>query len=51
MDRLSRDVVGQTELIDRWFRAGKRAPSCVDSPINVSTAQGRSMAQLDAVCS
>lgn len=49
MDRLSRDVVGQTELINRWFRAGKRALYCVDAPINVRTAQGRSMAQLYAV--
>jgi site-specific DNA recombinase len=49
LDRLSRDVVGQTELINRWFRAGKRALYCVDAPINVRTAQGRSMAQLYAV--
>jgi DNA invertase Pin-like site-specific DNA recombinase len=49
MDRLSRDIVGQTELINRWFRAGKRALYCVDAPINVRTAQGRSMAQLYAV--
>lgn len=49
MDRLSRDVVGQTELINRWFRTGKRALFCVDAPINVRTAQGRSMAQLYAV--
>lgn len=49
MARLSRDVVGQTELVNRWFRSGKRALHCVDAPINVRTAQGRSMAQIYAV--